>query len=96
MFQYVFFVLQVIFVGFQYYHKTTYIDVENVDSLDNEFYLTLSFSTIDTEERVESLVYDLGNFFAAAGGNLGLFLGFSCLSGLLTSLELIFQYVVKK
>ena len=32
------------------------------------------------EERVESLVYDFSAFLVATGGNLGLFLGFSCLS----------------
>ncbi len=36
------------------------------------------------EERIESYIYDLGNFLAAAGGHLGLSLGFSCLSALLT------------
>ena len=35
------------------------------------------------EEQIETLVYDAGNFLAAVGGNLGLFLGFSCLTMLL-------------
>jgi hypothetical protein len=35
---------------------------------------------LDVEERIETLVYDVGSFLAAAGGNLGLLLGFSCLS----------------
>ena len=42
------------------------------------------FKTYLIEKRTEFLVYDLGGFFAAAGGNLGLCLGFSCLSILLT------------
>ena len=41
------------------------------------------FETFDVEEKIESLEYDFGNFLVAAGGNLGLFLGFSCLSVLL-------------
>ena len=35
---------------------------------------------MDFEKEEETLVYDSGNFFAAVGGNLGLLLGFSCLS----------------
>jgi len=41
-------------------------------------------SSLFVEERIESYIYDLGNFLAAAGGHLGLSLGFSCLSALLT------------
>jgi hypothetical protein len=44
-------------------------------------------SSLIVEERVETLVYDVGSFLAAAGGNLGLFLGFSCLS--------VFLYIIK-
>jgi hypothetical protein len=36
------------------------------------------------QKQVEVLVYDFGGFIAAAGGNLGLCLGFSCLSILFT------------
>jgi len=32
------------------------------------------------EAKKESYVYDGVNFLTAAGGNLGLFMGFSCLS----------------
>jgi hypothetical protein len=42
---------------------------------------------MDTEERMETLTYDLGNFLVAAGGNLGLFLGFSCFSLMVTFIE---------
>jgi hypothetical protein len=38
------------------------------------------FSTLLTEERVETLFYDFENFLVSMGGNLGLFLGFSVLS----------------
>jgi len=44
------------------------------------FKLHIYYKTLNVEERKENLVYDAGSFFAAAGGNLGLFLGFSCLS----------------
>ena len=44
---------------------------------------SLAYETFVVEEQVETLVYDAGNFLAAIGGNLGLFLGFSCLTLLL-------------
>ena len=44
------------------------------------FSIHLFYSTLNVEELVETLVYDRGNFLAAAGGNLGLMLGISCLS----------------
>jgi hypothetical protein len=44
---------------------------------------------LDVEERVETLVYDAGNFLAAVGGNLGLLLGFSCLSTVFTLIDWI-------
>ena len=53
----------------------------------NNFDLYYSFETMDTEERMETLTYDLGNFLVAAGGNLGLFLGFSCFSLMVTFIE---------
>ena len=48
----------------------------------------LSYETLLTEEREETLVYDATNFLVNAGGNLGLFLGFSCLSILLYIIKL--------
>ena len=41
------------------------------------------------EEREETLIYDLENFMAAAGGHLGLSLGFSCLSAILAFLNFL-------
>jgi hypothetical protein len=41
------------------------------------------------EEQVETLIYDAGGFLAAAGGNLGLFVGFSCLSVIFSILDWI-------
>ena len=43
-------------------------------------YVSLYYSTLLIEQQVETLIYDVGGFLAAAGGNLGLCLGFSCLS----------------
>ena len=48
---------------------------------DNNIYdLYFYYSTFQVEQHVETLIYDVGGFLAAAGGNLGLCLGFSCLS----------------
>ena len=44
---------------------------------------------MDVEKEVETLVYDAGNFFAAIGGNLGLFLGFSCLTMILKCVDFV-------
>ena len=52
---------------------------------EKHFYmLIVYFKTFTVEKRVETLVYDFGGFLAAAGGNLGLCLGLSCLSVLFT------------
>ena len=48
--------------------------------LDNYFVFRQQFSTLDVEERIENLDYDLASLLVSAGGNLGLFIGFSCLS----------------
>jgi hypothetical protein len=48
------------------------------------YHLFYYFKTYLIEKRLEVLVYDLGGFLAAAGGNLGLCLGFSFLSILFT------------
>jgi hypothetical protein len=48
------------------------------------YLLSYYYKTLLVEKQVETLVYDFGGFLAAAGGNLGLCLGFSCLSILFT------------
>ena len=67
----------------RYFHETSLVDPENI--LGENFsassaMFSLGYETLLIEEHVESLVYDVTNFLAAAGGNLGLFLGFSCMS----------------
>jgi Amiloride-sensitive sodium channel len=57
------------------------MDWKDETSDDGEiFYLLYYYLTLATEQRIQSLDYDFGNFLVAAGGNLGLFLGMSCLS----------------
>jgi len=48
------------------------------------------------EKHVEALIYDTGNFLAQAGGNLGLFLGFSCLSLLFAFINFLKKALKKK
>jgi hypothetical protein len=48
------------------------------------FYIFFYYNTFIIEQHIETLIYDVGGFLSAAGGNLGLCLGFSCLSVLLT------------
>ena len=67
----------------RYFHETSFLDPYN--SFGENFsaafiVLSISYETLLIEEHEESLVYDITNFLAAAGGNLGLFLGFSCMS----------------
>jgi hypothetical protein len=47
-------------------------------------------------KRFKFQVYDVGNLLAAVGGNLGLFLGFSCLSLLLGVLRVAKKLARKK
>ena len=51
------------------------------------------YSTLNVEEQIESLEYDVGTFWTAAGGNLGLFLGFSVLSVFFSIFDYVQQYV---
>ncbi len=64
-----------------YYSKNSWfiLDKENRSGNDT-FELAVSFDSFDIEEITETFVYDLGSFLTASGGNLGLFMGFSCLS----------------
>ena len=52
--------------------------------------------TLFVDEKIESLEYDIGSFLAAAGGNLGLMLGFSCLSVMFTTVEYANKYLSTK
>jgi hypothetical protein len=51
------------------------------------FYFEFFYDSLAVEERFETLVYDTGSLLASAGGNLGLMLGFSCLSVLMAALD---------
>ena len=64
-----------------YYHKNNaHLPASMANISDGLILLYLYWSYLPVEETIESLEYDLTNFLVSAGGNLGLFLGFSCLS----------------
>ena len=62
--------------------------IENKTFTFNYFY-----DTLNTEQRIESLDYDFGSFLVNAGGNLGLFLGLSCLSILLYCVKCLEMFI---
>ena len=74
-------------MSLEYMHRNTFISMdENMnDEISSTFYMSVMWDSMFVEEEVEALVYDWLNFVAAAGGNLGLLLGFSCF-GLLDQL----------
>jgi len=49
--------------------------------------LYLEYETFDIEKHVETLICDTATFLTQIGGNLGLFLGISCLSVILTIID---------
>jgi hypothetical protein len=53
--------------------------------------LTITYSSLLIEESFETFVYDLENLMTSLGGNLGLFLGFSCFSTAVVILKWIFR-----
>jgi hypothetical protein len=70
----------------EYYSKYTWFFDASSASYDDDsafFSLNIFYNTDATEERTETILYDFGSLLVAAGGNLGLFTGFSCLSILL-------------
>lgn len=68
--------------------------VDETKTLDTSFWRShfvfdTFFSSDLIEERTETLIYDTTSFWSAVGGNLGLFLGFSCLTVGISILKLI-------
>ena len=72
-----------------YYHKNSLLK-EYYDHEDGEhFLLAIYYNTLVVEERTETLIYDATGMLASAGGNLGLMLGFSCLSIIFLAVDCI-------
>ena len=69
-----------------YHHEMEYFSRRRITTRKTEssyFELSVYYDTLEVEERTETLLYDLSSFLSASGGNLGLLMGFSCLSALL-------------
>ena len=79
-----------------YQSQNSYYDLNSSENNNYTFFDLLTFYyKLETEEKTETLLYDAVNFLSAAGGNLGLFIGFSCLSVMLTMIDLISDYIKK-
>ena len=75
-------------IKLNYYHKNNArLPFGLNHNLKGHFVLYIFYATFDKEERIESLEYDMANLLVSAGGNLGLFLGFSCLSAMFMVIE---------
>jgi hypothetical protein len=60
----------------------------------NEYFiLQYKYSAFLIEESAESYDYDFGSFLAATGGNIAMFLGFSCFSILLLAIDWIEKFL---
>jgi len=74
-------------------------DKENEDKINEifpELIVSIYYHTLSVEEHSETVVYDSINFLSAAGGNLGLLLGFSCLSTLLYFYDFVINKLFSK
>jgi hypothetical protein len=60
------------------FHRNSWIVTNQVP--EDEFKLDISLSSKYADVHTETQIYDLGNSIGQLGGNLGLLLGFSCLS----------------
>ena len=80
-------------LNLKYYHENSESPFsqgsEKTAEARRSFVLFYYFNSLLLEERIETLVFDLGDFFSSAGGNLGLFLGCSCLSILFSFISAI-------
>jgi Amiloride-sensitive sodium channel len=77
------------------YHKNSNIglEVEKAKDIHNlAIYFKFDYETFAVEEFTETLIYDTGNFLTQLGGNLGLFLGFSCFSLLQGIMNIFVHY----
>ena len=62
------------------YDKNSGFELSGPSEDDSTLFFSIGYESFEIEVNVEILIYDIGSFLAAVGGNLGLFLGFSCLS----------------
>jgi len=71
-----------------HYHKNNFLLHGNMMEESKNYYtLMVNNPSAIVEEQIENLEYDVVDLLASAGGNLGLFLGFSCLSVLFSAIN---------
>lgn len=73
----------------KYYHQTSW-SFKAVS--EDTFYLYMVYNSMDVKTKTETLIYDLGDVFSAAGGNLGLVLGFSCFGCIMELIKYVQWY----
>jgi len=73
----------------KYYHKTSW-DYKAYSA--SSFTILIAYNSLEVKTKIETLIYDSVDVLAAAGGNLGLFLGFSCLGCIWFILEHLQPY----
>jgi hypothetical protein len=78
----------------KYFHQNSWVETGNSSLSQTIAIITVSYSTLLVEERKETIIYDLECLLTSLGGNLGLFLGFSCFSTLIDGLKFIFKKIV--
>ena len=74
------------------FHENSYLEsVDDSSARNNSSVVVMSigYETLNSELHFETLIYDTGNFLTQIGGNLGLFLGVSCLSVITDLIELL-------
>ena len=84
-------------MSLDYFHNNSWSGVYDTSKDIHTYYaLQYRYTTMFIEERVENLEYDVGSFLAAAGGNLGLMLGLSCLTVMFSIIEYCKNFVLLK
>ena len=58
------------------------------------YLVAINYETSDVVVSEEIQLYTLSDFISSVGGNLGLFIGFSCLPVLLKAAELFLQFQI--
>ena len=72
-----------------YQHKNAFELFTGESRPKDVFCLYYYFDSLETEVKTESLIIDISSLIANIGGNLGLFLGFSCLSIFILTIDII-------
>lgn len=68
----------------------------HLSDVNKNFVLYYFYDSLLTLEKIETVVFDLGDFLSAAGGNIGRMLGFSCISimfSLISGMEYALKYL---